>query len=214
MEAAARPTRKRKAAHLNLVSSDGPACGKATRKRCGESGPSLNHSKRAPSSASAYECDMPGHTHAEDTEIEGAMTAENSCDEEKEAQDNKNTRKKKEEKISEEEKAVQEMEEFYDLLSRTADRDVKTIDARLRQSVSASSVPPQGLMCKMSLKVWKMAKRLSSVNERMVRVGGKLQYLASAQNQWGKCVAAAEIAGELLRESLEQSKLDARAQKR
>ena len=99
-----------------------------------------------------------------------------------------------------EEKANREMVEFYDLLKKTAKEDVKRIDVQLRKTTSSDIAPPKGLETKAAEKVWEMAKTLTVVGDKSVKVGKNLQYFAASQSPWGKCVLAADIAGELLRE--------------
>ena len=105
-----------------------------------------------------------------------------------------------------ESKSEKEMQEFYDLLKQTASEDVKIIDKCLRDEISSAESPPPGLASEVAVKVWQMARKLTSLGDQTVEVGKKLQYFGASQTAWGKCFTAAEIAGELLRERLVQFK--------
>ena len=103
-----------------------------------------------------------------------------------------------------EQTANKKLAEFHDLLKETTAEDVKRIDAALREKITEASAPPKGLESVMAKRVWKMAWTLTSVGQHRVQVGQKLQDLAASQSAWGRCLLATEIAGELLRQRLDQ----------
>jgi len=104
-----------------------------------------------------------------------------------------------------EDRSAREMQEFYDLLKKTALVDVRCIDAQLHDQISGRVAPSEGWESKTMEKVWEMASRLKSVGEVVVRVGKKLQNLGASQSPWGWCLVVTEIAGKLLRKAMEKA---------
>ena len=130
-------------------------------------------------------------------EKEDGVDNKDKYDDEEDDDDDDKTMEKRSEK---------EMMEFYDLLKKTAPEDVKIIDAALREKITEANTPPEELKSDTARKLWEKARNLTSMNQQLVRVGKKLQYLAASQSAWGKCLLATEIAGELLRERMDQAK--------
>jgi len=141
-------------------------------------------------------------------EADGGETRDDNDD------DNDKEDKDKDEDKNEdvEERSAREVQEFYNLLKKTAPEDVRRIDARLHDQISGRAAPLEGWESKMMEKVWEMASRLTSVGEVAVRVGKKLQNLGAFQSPWGRCVGATEIAGELLCEVMEKARAEAKVE--
>ena len=95
--------------------------------------------------------------------------------------------------------------EFFDLLKSTAPEDVRLIDDRLRAQMSGALPAELKRFESANVeRVWDVASTLTSVDEESLQVGHRLQVLSASQTSWGRCLVAAEVAGELLRRRLKE----------
>ena len=214
--------------HLRLVADRNPkhSAGEATKVRCEGRGTKTKKSaafrrgrgkhRRSGRAAAPAAAPAPHEREDEDEDEDDAMDGDGDVDQDGGDEDNdegcddddndEDDESGKKEDEREEKRSEKEMVEFYDLLKNTAPEDVKTIDMALREQVMDSEAPPEGLTSVTARTLWDKARTLASVNEQLARAGKKLQHLAASQTAWGKCLLATEIAGELLRERMDQAK--------